>query len=46
MTRIGCRAHDYGKLPAAPAAPLIRDEVILTADTADLHYLKAMAAGL
>ena len=30
----------------APAAPLIRDEVILTADTADLHYLKAMAAGL
>lgn len=26
----------------APAAPLIRDEVILTADTADVRYLRRM----
>lgn len=53
MTRIGCRAHDYGKLPAAAlaatlrakgynAAQLLRDEVILPADTADVRYLRRM----
>ena len=53
MTRIGCRAHDYGKLPAAAlaatlrakgynTAQLLRDEVILPADTADVRYLRRM----
>ena len=44
---LGAGDMDYTAIRAflaacAPAAPLIRDEVILTADTADVRYLRRM----
>ena len=37
MLRIGCRAHDYGKLPAHDLAQTLRDKGYNAAQLADIR---------
>ena len=42
MTRIGCRAHDYGKLPAAALAATLRAKGYNAAQLAMPRALQAL----